>query len=109
MRIRHQTLLRSLVVVFGLFTPLSSASGQCVGDCNGDGSVTVNEVVTGVNIGLGTQSLDACPSFDANGDGLVTVNEIITAVNIGLGLAGCGAETPTVPPPPTPTSWNKCC
>jgi hypothetical protein len=54
------------------------------GDCDGDGIVTVDELVTGVNIALGNQPLSACPVFDGNGDGAVTVDELIEAVNITL-------------------------
>ena len=60
----------------------------CPGDCNGDGSVAINELITGVNIALGSATLDACPAFDTNSDGAVAINELIAAVNAALG--GCG-------------------
>jgi hypothetical protein len=62
-------------------------SGHCVGDCNGDGTVTVDELITGVNIALGNQSIDACPALDANGDGIAEINELIAAV--AAALTGC--------------------
>jgi hypothetical protein len=62
----------------------------CVGDCNHDGRVSVDELITGVNIALGTQIAAVCPAFDANGDGKVTVSILITAVN-NL-LSGCPAS-----------------
>jgi hypothetical protein len=61
--------------------------GGCLGDCSADGTVTVDELITGVNIALGTLSVDQCPVFDGNGDGQVTVDELITAVNHAL--TGC--------------------
>jgi len=64
-------------------------AATCVGDCNGDGAVTVDELINGVNIALGSASLAQCPSFDANGDGAVTVDEVVRAVNSGLN--GCSA------------------
>jgi hypothetical protein len=65
----------------------------CAGDCNQDSSVTVDELIKGVNIALGTTSVDACPSFDTNGDGVVTINELIAAVNRALnGCADTAAE-----------------
>lgn len=68
----------------------TEASGTtCVGDCNGDGQVTVDEVVTGVNIALGVVPASACAAFDGNGDGTVTVDEILQAVNNALN--GCPA------------------
>ena len=63
-------------------TPTPGAG--CVGDCNGDGEVTVDELIKGVNIALGTLPLSDCLSLDANGDGTVTVDEIVKAVNAAL-------------------------
>jgi hypothetical protein len=65
----------------------------CVGDCNGDGMVAINELITGVNIALGATPLSACPSFDVNGDNMVGINELITAVNNALGTCGDGGGT----------------
>ena len=59
----------------------------CVGDCNGDGEVTVNELVAMVNSALGPRRRLACAG-DANGDGQITINEIVAGVNNALN--GCG-------------------
>jgi len=65
----------------------------CVGDCSGDGAVTVNELITMVNIALGNNPVSACPVGDANGDGEITVNEIISGVNNALnGCPGAAAQ-----------------
>lgn len=69
------------------------AAQDCVGDCNSDGTVTVDEVLTGVSIALGNRTLAECPSFDGNGDQQVTVDEVILALNFAL--AGCPAVEPT--------------
>ena len=61
----------------------------CAGDCNGDGAVAINELITGVNIALGSAQVTSCPSFDGNGDGNVAINELIAAVNNALN--GCPA------------------
>jgi hypothetical protein len=61
------------------------------GDCNGDHCVTVDEVITGVNIVLALRPLSACPAFDLNGDGRVIVNELVSAVNDLF----CCADVPT--------------
>ena len=61
----------------------------CAGDCNHNGAVTVTELVTLVNIALGTANVSACMAGDANGDGAITINEVIIAVNAGL--SGCGS------------------
>jgi len=66
-------------------TPTVPPSGGCAGDCNGDHEVTINELITGVNIALGSAQLTQCPSFDRNGDGEVAINELIQGVNAALG------------------------
>ena len=63
--------------------------GGCVGDCNGNGMVEINELIIGVNIALGSAPLSNCSSFDANHDGMVEINELIAAVNNAL--TGCPA------------------
>jgi hypothetical protein len=65
----------------------STARAVCIGDCNGDNMVAINELITGVNIALGSTPLEQCPSFDADGNGEVGINELITAVNNALN--GC--------------------
>ncbi|MGD9762283.1 MAG: hypothetical protein AB7V27_01020 [Candidatus Binatia bacterium] len=61
--------------------------GSCVGDCSGNGMVAINELITGVNIALGSADISSCPSFDMNGNGGVEVNELVAAVNNALN--GC--------------------
>jgi len=84
----------------------ATGAAFCVGDCNGDGMVTVDELIRGINIALGTLSVDDCPVFDSSGEGMVTVDEIVTAV--ANGLNGCPAvsstPTPTMAPSATPTA-----
>jgi hypothetical protein len=58
-----------------------------VGDCNRDLIISVDELVTGVNIALDALSMDACPRFDGNGDEEVSVDELLSAVNSALGPA----------------------
>lgn len=62
-------------------------AAACSGDCNEDGTVTVDEIITGVQIALGDSAVGQCIAFDANDDGLVTVDELIAAVNHAL--SGC--------------------
>ena len=79
------------------------ARAQCAGDCNGDGSVAINELITGVNIALGSSPVTSCPSFDTNSDGMVAINELIAAVNNALGSC-CTATTPTPTVTTSPTT-----
>ncbi len=62
----------------------------CTGDCNGDGAVTVAELIVAVNIVLGNADRNSCPGFGA--ELTLTISDLITAVNSVLN--GCPA-TPT--------------
>jgi hypothetical protein len=55
--------------------PTLAAETTCAGDCNGDGEVTIDEIITGVNIALGLVGLQNCAAFEANADGEVTIDE----------------------------------
>jgi len=94
--------IRSVMIAVVVGVLASAADGQCVGDCNGDGEVTINELIVGVNIALGNAAVDDCPSFDTNGDGEVTINELIAGVNNAL--QGCPGNEPTPTPGEEPTS-----
>jgi len=59
----------------------------CVGDCNDDRRVSVNELITGVGIALERQPLSVCPQFDPNLNMRVEINELIRGVNNDLN--GC--------------------
>lgn len=69
----------------------NSAAGvdlrQLPGDCNGDGQVTINELVKGVRIGVGDTPMSDCASFDRGGDGAVAIDDLLAAVNMALN--GC--------------------
>ena len=81
--------------------PTHHAPASCVGDCNRDGTVTMNECVDMVNIVLGRADLSSCPGGDLNGDGKITINEIISAV--AAELHGCSQPTTPTEAPSTPT------
>jgi len=79
-------------------TPMETATATpvaCAGDCNGDGTVAIGELVVLVNISLGTADISLCPAGDVAGgppdgmgpDGQITVDELIRAVNDALN--GC--------------------
>lgn len=63
------------------------AAFACTGDCDGSETVTVDELMTGVNVALGTSGIDVCPFFDGNFDGTVTVDEVLAGVTADL--LGC--------------------
>lgn len=60
---------------------VSVAAGFCVGDCNANHVVTVDELLTGVKVALGGAALSKCTKIDASQDGAVTVEELVAAVN----------------------------
>ncbi len=78
----------------------TSGPSECIGDCNSDRTVTVDEIITMVNIALGNAQVTDCEAGDANLDGQITVDEIVTAVNNALN--GC----PIVENSPTPLPTN---
>jgi hypothetical protein len=88
----------------------ATAQAQCVGDCDANNEVGINELIQGVNISLGTLSLENCAAFDANDSGEVEINELITAVNnalSGCGPGGTATITRTAGASPTPTSTSS--
>ncbi|HSP97883.1 MAG TPA: hypothetical protein VL049_11645 [Candidatus Dormibacteraeota bacterium] len=86
-------LAAALVAILALPAPALA----CPGDCNGDGAVSIDELVRGVGIALGSTGLGSCPAFDSGADGTVSIDELIAAVNAALG--GCANVTPTATEP----------
>jgi hypothetical protein len=60
--------------------PGNTGSGL-IGDCDGNGVVSIAEVQATINIFLGVQPLATCTAADANGDTLVDIVEAQNAVN----------------------------
>lgn len=75
------------LLILAVITTAPATASACVGDCTNDRLVTVDEIITGVNIALGTGALERCRSFDDDGNRQVTVDELLVAVNSGL--RGC--------------------
>jgi hypothetical protein len=65
----------------------------CVGACSLRGSVTIADLLSLVNVCLGTSSVSLCRAGDANRDGRVTIDEVLAAVNNAR--YGCGMPSPT--------------
>lgn len=98
----HCTLPRTVAAILACCVLAAPPAGACTGDCDGGGSVSVDEVVRGVNIALGAAALTLCAAVDANVDGQVTVDEIIATVN--RALLGCDAEPTPAAATPTATA-----
>jgi len=67
--------------------PLSAVTPACVGDCGGNGQVTVDAILTLVNIALGNAPTSACADGVPSGTE-VDIALILQAVNSALD--GCG-------------------
>jgi subtilisin-like proprotein convertase family protein len=69
------------------FSATAAIRVPCPGDCDGGGTVTLDELVRSVAIALGHESLTACPNLDHVADGQVAVGELVLAVR--MGVDGC--------------------
>jgi hypothetical protein len=61
-------------------TPQPNKAEGCVGDCNSDGSVTVDEILLAVNVALDGRATSECPAVDSDGSGSVSVSEIVQVI-----------------------------
>jgi hypothetical protein len=57
---------------------------MCAGDCNQDGKVTVDGIITLAGIALGNANFSACPGLVAQQVSTVTITQIIQAVHNAL-------------------------
>lgn len=78
-------ILLTLVVVL-IFGAPSAMASSCLGDCDGDGRVTVDELMTEVIIIFGIRlAIDlppkSCAALDPDGDGEVWVTDLLAAIN----------------------------
>jgi len=69
--------------------PTETPAPTCPGDCGGDGSVTVEEILMLVNVALGNADVSVCTASDLDANEAITIEEILTAVN--MALTGCSA------------------
>jgi hypothetical protein len=77
----------------------------CVGDCNRNYQVTMDELTTCIQISLENQPLANCYRGDGNGDGAITVDEIVLATNYSLN--GCPTNgCPTGSQASAQASWQ---
>ena len=72
-------------------TPVpTSTPAPCVGDCNDDGRVGLDEVVRAVGIALVTRPSADCPPADVDGDGTVRIDDLVRMTNAAI--VGCIAN-----------------
>ena len=69
-----------------MFAMIAVAAMLCGGDCNGNGRVSVDELVTGVRVSLGEIDIAECPAIVCD-SGPLQIQCIVDAV--GNALRGC--------------------
>lgn len=58
------TQLRIIMIAVGfMLLAQPTLAQQCIGDCNDDGRVTIDELILGVNLALNGDPDDTCPSI----------------------------------------------
>jgi hypothetical protein len=88
-RVGSLALIGSALCLALVATP--SGAQPCAGDCDGNQTVAINELISCVNIALGTSPVSTCTACDVDGDGTVAISELIQAVTKALN--GCGGTT----------------
>jgi hypothetical protein len=86
-----------VTAVLALFLAASiraRVSAQCIGDCNRDRIVTIDEIIALVHIALGGTLVGDCEGDAANHDGPVLIDEILVAENDALN--DCSPPLPNV-------------
>jgi hypothetical protein len=90
------------LLVFAVAVRAVPGAAVCSGDCDGNGNVTVGELISGVNIALGHADVAVCRACDSDDSGDVKVGELVAAVNSAL--HGCPVATTPTATPPSPTA-----
>ncbi|HXQ23379.1 MAG TPA: hypothetical protein VN812_17010 [Candidatus Acidoferrales bacterium] len=80
------TLATVLLMAATWALPPEARAQVCVSDSNGSGEVTVNELITLVNIALGNAQPSACPTGVPSGD---TVDIVLILQAVNNALNGC--------------------
>lgn len=83
-RLRQWARLAGMIALCAA-VPLAARAQLCAGDCDGNRTVTVDELIRGVGFALGTGG--ECASLDRDRDGAAQINELVAAV--GRALGGC--------------------
>jgi hypothetical protein len=99
------TNLAGTVIGAGDFTVVDP-SAPCLGDCDADGEVRIDELLTMVNMAFGDLGAGACPAALAGDRETIEIDALVGAVKAAL--EGC---EPSPPPPtvePTPPSSGYC-
>jgi hypothetical protein len=86
--------LTAFLFSLGAASPLSA----CVGDCNEDGVVSIDELILCADIALRSRSVELCPPGDANEDQRIGIDELVQAVDNTLNACPMPSMIPTSGP-----------
>ncbi len=77
-----------------LLCTVAVVAHACPGDCDGDGTVTVDELIRGVSLALGEAASPPirCSTFDQNDDGEVSIDELTVGINTALSVCPAPPE-----------------
>jgi hypothetical protein len=81
-------------VTVNVVSDIAELPALCAGDCNGNGRVAIDELISGVAMALGLCTGDACPAMDGDGDARVSISELVSAVRAALD--GCAASDTSI-------------
>lgn len=82
-RMKARMVVQSVIcaaLLLVLTAPSWAQQCRCPGDCNGDGSVLVDELITAVRMSLTQGHADVCSSLDINRDEQISISELTLAV-----------------------------
>lgn len=91
-RLRRHSIAGLALGLSLLCLPQAARAVACAGDCGGDTTVTVDELLAAVSIALGQATAATCTAADIDGDAQVTVDELLYAVQSAL--VGCPGFEP---------------
>jgi hypothetical protein len=74
-------MLAVIAVIAGSNRALAGAA--CPGDCNGDGRVSIGELITVINMNLGLAPVSACPA-GAREPGMADNHDVVCALRNSL-------------------------
>ena len=68
-------------------TPSPTRAASCVGDCNSNDVVSIDELAKSVSLATRSVSASGCQASDVDGNDRISIDELVSAVNEALG--GC--------------------
>lgn len=84
----------------------TSTTVGCHGDCSGNGTVTVEELVTMVRIALDLADPSTCVAGDSDDNEVITVNELVGAVTRALSGCSPGGDEARTKEEPRLHGWH---